>query len=89
VNRKPSAVPQPTIAPQIHQALDVHGYFGPQFTFDFVFVDHFADVVDLTIGQMIRLCPGFDIQFIENLVRCAAPYSVDIGQSNFDPFSLG
>src|ERR1700692_1533431 len=44
-DRKAAPVPQPTIAAQIHQPLDVHGYLAPQIAFNhIVMVDHFANL---------------------------------------------
>ena len=43
-------MPQPTIAAEIHQPLDVHRDFAPQVTFDdIVAVDDFADLQYLLI----------------------------------------
>jgi hypothetical protein len=43
-------MPKTSIATQVHEPFDVHGYFRAQFTFYLMFtIDDLADVVDLSL----------------------------------------
>jgi hypothetical protein len=49
-------VPKPAVATQFHESLDVHGHFGPKFSFNLVLaVNDLSDLADLVLAQVIRL----------------------------------
>src|SRR5215467_709480 len=48
-----TAVPQPPVAAEIHQSLDIHGHFAPQIAFHhIVTIDHFANLQHFLIRQL-------------------------------------
>jgi hypothetical protein len=49
---------QPTVAPQVHQPLDVHGYFPAQIAFDNIFCNFCADGLYLRLSQVSDLSTG-------------------------------
>src|ERR1051326_5818428 len=52
-HRQAATMPQPAIAAQIHQPLDVHGHFASQVAFhDVVAVDDFAKLGHFVIGEL-------------------------------------
>jgi hypothetical protein len=62
-HRQRPPVPEPAVTPQIHESLDVHGNFGTAFAFDLVIaIDHFADGIDLGLGQIIRFSVRINIK---------------------------
>jgi len=87
-DRQASTVTQTAIATQVHQPLDVHGYFRTQLTLDLVLaVDDFADVVDFSIRQLVRERVRADIQVRQNFIRPGSTDAVDVCQPDFDPFT--
>ena len=54
---------QAPIAPQVHEAFDIHGDFGSELTFDFaIIIDYFADTVDLHFRQIIGIRIRIDFE---------------------------
>ena len=82
-------MPEPPIAPQIHQSLDIHGYLGSQFAFHLAcFIDGFTNLVDFSIGQIIRLRTRINVQGSQNFFRRYPTDTVNIRQPDFDPFPV-
>jgi len=80
---------QPTVASEIHQALDVHGNFGAQIAFDFIMgVDDLSDGVDLGFRENIALGIKVDTRLLQNLLRRRPADTVNIGQSDLYAFIL-
>jgi hypothetical protein len=76
---------QTAIAPNVHQALDVHCNFAPQVTLDpHLFVDDFANPVDLVIGQIPHARFRIDIRALEQFLTGMEPDAKDIGQRRLD-----
>src|SRR5690606_6460349 len=72
-DRHAPAVTQPSIAPDIHQALDIHVHFATEITLDdHLSFDDLAKAGDLGIGEIAYWCRCFDASFIEDLL-CGAP----------------
>jgi len=88
-NRQTPAMAQPTVASEIHQALDVHGNFGAQIAFDFIMgVDDLSDGVDLGFRENIALGIKVDTRLLQNLLRRRPADTVNIGQSDLYAFIL-
>src|ERR1700722_7175087 len=52
-DRKASPMPQPTVAAEIHQPLDIDGGLAPQVAFDhIVTIDNFANLQHFLVGQL-------------------------------------
>src|SRR5262245_50274401 len=79
------AMPQPTIAAEIHQPLDVHGDLASQVTLDHVVpVDHFTDLQHLLIGQL-RYPPRIGYSYFRHdFIGLFGPDAMDILQCNND-----
>jgi hypothetical protein len=53
---KPAPVPEPTIATEVHEALDVHSDLSPEVSFNLeVLVDALSDLTDVSVVEL--LCP--------------------------------
>lgn len=80
-------MPQPPIATNIHQALDIGRHLTPQITLDFILVlDLLTDPGELLISKIVTPDTGVDLNLPQNLLRSAPSDSVDIGQG--DDYSL-
>ena len=89
VNRQRSPMPEPSVATKIHKPLDIHGDLGPQLALNLVLlINRFTDLVDFSISQIVCLCVRIYVQRIEDLFRRSPTDTVDIGQSDLDPFSI-
>ncbi len=80
-------MPQTSVCPQIHQSLYVHGYFAPEIPLDLILlIDNPPDTGNLPLGQFI----GFGIPIYTGLaeypLRRTSAKTIDIGQSNLNPF---
>jgi hypothetical protein len=83
-------VTETAVATEVHEALDIHGDFGPQFTFNLMLViDHPADIVDLTIGEVVRFSARIDIEFLKNTRRCRPTNAVNVCQTDIDALTSG
>jgi hypothetical protein len=54
-DRQAAAMPQAPVTAQVHQTLDVHGYFAAQVAFDRDFPDFRADALDFRLRQVANL----------------------------------
>ena len=74
-------MPQSAIAPDIHQALDVHRDFTPQIALDpHLLVDDFANAVDFVVRQIPHARVRVDIGALEELLTGMEPNPEDIWQ---------
>jgi hypothetical protein len=79
-------MPQTSVAPDVHQALDVHSDFAAQVTLDpHLFVDDLANPVDLVIGQIPHAGVRIDIRALEQLLAGMEPDAKYIRQRRLDP----
>jgi len=79
--RHASSMPQATVTPDVHQPLDVHCDFPTQITLDpHLFVDDFANAVDLVIRQIPNARVRADIRALEQLLAGMQPDTKDIRQ---------
>lgn len=77
---------QPAVAPDIHQALDVHGDLTPEIALHpHLFVDNLADAVDLVVCQVTHARVGIDVGALEELLTSMQSNAIDIWQSRLDP----
>ena len=82
-------MPQPTIGAQIHESLDVHGYFSSEIAFNPVFfIYDFSNIGNLPPSQVIRIFIPIDTRLRENFLRGCPSYAVNIGEGHFDPLSF-
>lgn len=84
--RQTAAMANPSIAPDIHQPLDVHRDLGPQGTLDLeVGLDGAANLIRVLVGKRADPDVRIDASFLEYLMRGRGPDPIDIGQANLDP----
>src|SRR5918993_246649 len=79
------AVPEATVAGEVHQSLDVHRRLTPEVALDIVVgVDRLADVQDFLVGQVLDALFGPDAKLLGNLPGLAPADSVDVGERDLD-----
>jgi hypothetical protein len=84
-NREPFAVPQPAIAPEIHQPFYVHCDLPPEVAFDGVIsVDQFADAQDLLVRHLMDAPFKRYPHPIANLERFGPPDTMNVSQPDWD-----
>src|SRR5215469_11184725 len=80
-HRQTAAMPQPAIAAQIHQPLDVHGHFTPQVAFhDVVAVDDFAELEHFLVGELRYPARVGDRDFLHDLLGLGWADAMDVLQ---------
>ena len=83
--RHASPMPEPAVAPDIHQALDVHRDFPAQIALDpHLLVDDFAKAVDFVVRQVPHARVRIHIRALEELLAGMKSDAKDIGQRRFD-----
>jgi hypothetical protein len=79
-------MPKAAVAPNIHQALDVHRDFATQISLDpHLFVDDFANPIDLVISEVPHTGVRIYIRALEQFLTCMEPDAKDIRQRRLDP----
>jgi hypothetical protein len=77
-------MPQPAIATDVHQALDVHLHSLAQVAFDLTL--DFQDVTDtaqLVFTQIANACIDVDTRFLEHRARTRTANAIDISETDF------
>jgi hypothetical protein len=83
-------VPQTPVTTQVHQALDVHGNFPPEVTFNFTgMFDGLADVSDLGIRQFPGFGAGVNLGFLEHPDRAGVANAEYIGKGDLNSLVPG
>jgi hypothetical protein len=78
-------MPKAAIAPDVHQALDIHGDFTTQISFDpHLLVDNFANAVDLVVRQIPHARIRAHIRALEQLLAGMEPDAKDVWQRRLD-----
>src|SRR5213082_1143134 len=54
-NRQATAMAEAAVATEVHQALDVDRHFATQVAFDRHAADFFADLLEVSVGQVLDL----------------------------------
>jgi hypothetical protein len=68
------------IATKIHEALDIHGYFTPQITFDRKFGHVIPQLIHLSIRDILDLGRCINTGRRANLPRPSATYAINRSQ---------
>jgi hypothetical protein len=83
--RHSAAVPKTAIAPDIHQALDVHRDFSPQVTFDpHLLVHDFTNAVDFIVRQIPHARIRAYIRALEKLLAGMETNTKNVRQRRLD-----
>src|SRR5215470_4738134 len=78
-----TAMPQPPVAAEIHQPLDIHGNVTPQIAFHhIVTIDDFANLQDFLIGQLGYPTLMGNIDLLHDILSVSGSDPMDILQSN-------
>src|SRR5581483_5908249 len=84
-HRQAAAMPQPAIAAEIHQPLDIELDFAPQVTLDHVVaVDQLADVQHFLVGELRHAPLRRMAQLLHDLGRLFLLYAMDVLQRDDD-----
>ena len=84
--RQVAAVPEPAIAADLHQPLDVHRDFLAEVALDAThFFDHAADLPHVVLGEVLDADVGAHTRLAEDVAGPLAADAVDVGESNLDP----
>src|SRR6266849_5514025 len=89
-HRQTPAVPYPPVAPDFHQALDVHGDVLAEIAFhsSLLFYDA-ADLPDVVLRQILHAEVGTDPCVLEDLVRTDAPDAENVRQTDLHALRAG
>jgi hypothetical protein len=78
-------MPKTAIAPDIHQALDVHCHFTTQISLDpHLLVDNLANTVDFVVSQIPHTRIRAYVRAFEKLLTSVKPDTEDIRQRRLD-----
>ena len=81
-------MPETSIATKVHKPFDVHGNFRSKFPFYLEFViDYLTNAVDLSFGKIVCVGIGIYLEFIEDPIGSGSSNTVNIGQTDFYPFT--
>src|SRR5690348_4026076 len=84
-DREALAVPQPAVAGEVHQPLDVHRRVAPKVALDAVIaVDRLADVQDFLVGQVLDSLFRRNAELLRDLLGRRSADSVDVGERDLD-----
>lgn len=81
-------MPEASITTQVHKPFDVHGNFRSKLPFNLEFViDYLTDAVDLGLGKIISIGVRIDLEFSEDPIGNGSSDTINIGQTDFYPFT--
>jgi hypothetical protein len=83
--RHAAPMPQTAIAPNVHQALNVHRDFATQVTLDpHLFVDDFSNPVHFVVREIPDARVRVHVRALEELLAGMKPDAEDVGQRRLD-----
>ena len=89
-DRKPLSMAQATVAPEVHQSLDVHRNLTPQITLDLVArVDDPSDLDQVVVGEIVRLPVERNLRGKKDISRPRTPDPKNIGHCDLHAFVAG
>jgi hypothetical protein len=81
-------MPETSVASEVHKPFDVHGNFGSKFPFYLEFVVYYlTNAVDLSFGEIVCIGIGINLEFVKDPIGSGSPDTVNIGQTDFYPFT--
>src|SRR5579859_2829321 len=89
VHRKPLAMTKPAVAPEVHQALDVHLHFAAQVAFDFVVgLEEVADLLDVVVRERLGELALRDARLLADLARLRRADPIEVPERDDDVLSV-
>ena len=89
-NGQASSVAQSSVAPDVHEHLDVLIHFASQIALDLVLsLDYLAKLDNFGLAEMVGLGASVDTSAATDLEGLRAPDPVDVGERNFDSLLAG
>jgi len=86
--RQGSSMPETAVTAQVHKPFDVHGNFCSKLPFYFEFtIDYLTNAVDLSFGEIVCIGIGIDLEFVKDPIGSGSSDTVNIGQTDFYPFT--
>jgi hypothetical protein len=84
-DRQPLAMPQPAIATEIHQPLDIHRHLPPEITLHgIIAINQFADTQYLVVGQLVDPPLKRNPHATAYLKGFGAPNTMDVTEPDWD-----
>jgi hypothetical protein len=81
---------KPTVATEVHQALDVRLNLAPEIAFDFVDrLEELADLLDVALGQLLGLLVRGDACLFANLERRLLADAIEVRERVRDVLVVG
>ena len=89
-HRKPTAVAQSPITPDIHETLHVHGNLGAESALNLVgSLDLFTEEIDLVVSQLLGTTARIHSCSLKDLPGPGMPDPENVGQGYVNPFAPG
>ncbi len=90
VDRKAAAMPEPSVAAEVHEPLDVELHLAAQITLDFVIrVEDVADELHFAIRKLVYALVLSDLRLLADLLRERGPDTVHVRQCEEDVLTAG
>ena len=81
-------MPEPTVAPDVHEAFNVHGHLGSQRTLHLEFtLDLPADAIHVLVGEIVGAHVRADPCTTQDLVSPRPSDPKNVSEGDLDPFS--
>jgi hypothetical protein len=81
-------MPEASVTTQVHKPFDVHGNLCSKLPFHLEFVIYYlTNTVDLSLGKIVCIGIRIDFQLTEDPIGSGSSDTIDIGQSDFYPFT--
>jgi len=81
-------MPEASVTAKIHKPLNVHGNFCSKLTFYFeLAIDDLTNAVDLSFGKIVGIGIRIDFELTKDPIGNGSSDTIDIGQSDFYPFT--
>jgi hypothetical protein len=81
-------MPEPAVTAEIHKPFDIHGNFGSKLPFHLEFtIDYLTNAVNLSLGKIVCIGIRIHLQFTEDTIGSSPSDTINIGQTNFNPFT--
>ena len=86
--RQGSSMPEASVTPQVHKPFNVHGDFRSKLPFYFEFtIDYLANAVYFSFGKIVCIGIWIDFELVEDPIGNGSSDTIDVGQSDFYPFT--